>query len=567
MNDLTARVTLCVALFIALCASPWSSAEAGALPADAPDIFLVVLDDFGQGYLAANFSASGELEVTPSLRARDAGRYDINTVLQNMRVAMPTVNQLVAQGLRFSQAYATNPLCAPSRLSILTGRHSASFGAAVNYDVTEKGMPPTDAYDYPAEMLQRQGYATAAIGKWHGAETDWTTARRDDPIATGFQRFYGFNQHGTDYYRSKAIWSSDATGQYKKVPQPEGKFLIDQFSNQVVQFQKTPRVGDPPIFVYLAYNAIHMPLSLDKPAPAAYRLFDTGSADADLLLSYMRAVDTGLANILAQQKKRKRFDKTLILFVADNGSPGGSSYVAPANSPYEGYKGQQLEGGLHVPMMASWPGHIAAGKTYSGLVSTMDLIATALSAGGADTTGLDGLPLQRLFAGTWPPGDSHHEHILSFSHNAGAWGTPGQPSDVVAAPGAWLMRTPQRLLLFTAADHYLMSGAPDRGLPRRSLFEPQDAAMQNDLSAVEPGTVLAMETTFWAWFARQPPPAASADWTYWADLQNAAPPANGSRARAARALPRHLAPAAAGQDICTAPASQRPFAATPRARH
>ena len=485
------------------------------IPVNAENVVLILMDDMGYGFLKDNLEAEGG-EPSPDLVIRDGKNFPYEEVGRQFKNAMPVLNSMVDNGVRFSDAYTTSSLCGPSRLSILTGKNNANFGLYNNVDVNAKGLPKD--ITWPVNTLSDH-YQSVAIGKWHARSDKYEEG--DDPITAGFNQFFGFNGHGTPYYKSDKIHRYNAmTNKYDKVTQPPGIYLTDVFTQETISaidkhdFQK-------PLFVYLAYNAIHGPLR--EKAPAIYQdKFSTGNSKANTILAYLNAVDVGIKNIQDTLKAKGELENTVFLFLADNGSSGSKGQTYPANSPFQGFKGQILNGGLRVPMIAYQKDKTKA-MVYTNPVSSMDMMATVMAYAGMDPKAhdLDGLSLIDIINGN---NDAKmHKNIFVVGQNAVNFSyiKPEGESSRVTAPGAWMIRNKQWVLFYTADKQYVDSGVrSDNGDEHYGLYREGDVLLKNNLIAKKVKIADRMKKDFKEWFDNnKAEPLKSSDHIWWEEVQ------------------------------------------------
>lgn len=247
-------------------------------PRPRPNIILVLLDDLGWGQFGPNSDWFTLRQLNPIILERDK-RTSPEAALAAAKSAAPTFSRLSAEGTRFVNGHVACPLCAPSRAAIMTSRYPQRFGGYVNRDIETGGIPADQLF--PSQVLQKSGYATAAIGKWHIAKRQGGMDRGSGqhPLDRGFDYFFGFNLYGTSYYNSDILYRN-----YEKA-QARG-YLTEQFTDEAIGFVE--RSKDRPFFLYLPFNAVHGPL--DKPAPEKYlKRFDTGSKEVDNFYAYLNA--------------------------------------------------------------------------------------------------------------------------------------------------------------------------------------------------------------------------------------------------------------------------------------
>jgi arylsulfatase A-like enzyme len=362
-----------------------------------PNIVFIVADDLGYGELGS------------------FGGTEIPT---------PHLDRLAREGLRFTQAYVTAPYCAASRAALMTGRYQTRFGFEFN-PVGAANLDP--AIGLPlgertlADQLREAGYATAIIGKWHLGGT-----ARFHPQRRGFDEFFGFLHEGhyfvpppwrghITWLRRRAlpdgsqgrwtspdrriIWSThmghfepdyDADNPILRGGQPVDELanLTDAFTREAEGFIARHRAQ--PFYLLLSYSAVHSPL---QGADEYLRRFaNIPDIHRRIFAAMLAHLDDGVGRVLERLRTEGIADDTLVVFLSDNG--GATRELTSSNHPLRGEKGQLLEGGIRVPLIARWPGRLPAGRTESRMVSSLDLSPTALAAAGAPVPpGLDGVNL------------------------------------------------------------------------------------------------------------------------------------------------------------------------------
>ena len=329
-----------------------------------PNIVLIVSDD--QGY--ADLGCCGR----PGLKT-------------------PNLDRLAAEGVRLTNFYVTWPACTPSRSSILTGRYPQRNGLydmirnnMVNYDhrftEEEYAVSPEmtlgmDVREITiAQVLKKAGYATGAFGKWDGGR-----ARRFMPLQRGFDTFFGFSNTGIDYFTHEryGIPSMYRGNERVKV---EG-YATDLFRREAIEFlNKNSR---RPFFLYVPFNAPHGASNLDRVGVQAtneyYRMYgDLPPTKEQRYLAATTQMDHAIGKILDELDRLGVADNTLVVFFSDN---GGSGRVAD-NTPLRGHKAQMWEGGLRVPFLARWPGHLPKSKVVDEFLTSLEVFPTFTNVAG-----------------------------------------------------------------------------------------------------------------------------------------------------------------------------------------
>ena len=267
--------------------------------------------------------------------ADDLGYGDLG-VQGGRDVATPNIDRLAADGVRMTDFYSNHPSCAPARAALLSGRYQHRFGfennpGAAQYDSAAVGLPRDHGGTLP-ERLKAQGYATAAVGKWHIGFTPGNL-----PTARGFDRFYGFLGGAMAYTPDAA---SGAKEMWRGVtPAPMPAHTTEAFADESVAFIQANR--DRPFFLYAAFNAVHAPLQSTKPYLGRF----AGEPDPKrrAYLAMLAALDDAVGRIVGAVDEAGLGRDTLIVFTSDNGGP--TWQTTSRNGPLNGVKGTVLEGG------------------------------------------------------------------------------------------------------------------------------------------------------------------------------------------------------------------------------
>lgn len=343
----------------------------------------------------------------------------------------PNIDALGREGVAFTNGYAGNAVCAPSRAMMMTGRYSTRFGfeftptppgmstllgfVADNSDIerphpnlvfdndvevppyAELGMPTSEIT--VAEMLKEAGYYTAHIGKWHIGRNNGMSAidqgfddsllmasglylPEDHPdVVNSYQDFDPIDRFLWPNMQYASTFNNSARFE------PRG-YITDYYTDEAVKVIENNR--NQPFFLYLAHWGIHTPLQALKSD------YDALSHIEDHRLrvytAMTRAVDRSVGRVMQALKDNGLDENTLVIFTSDN---GGAGYVGlpDLNTPYRGWKITLFEGGTHVPFFARWPARIPAGTVYDEPVSHIDMFATAAGAAGGS------MPTDRVMDG------------------------------------------------------------------------------------------------------------------------------------------------------------------------
>jgi len=311
-------------------------------------------------------------------------------------IPTPSIDAIAAAGTRFTSGYVTCPVCSPTRAGLMTGRYQQRFGHEFNPG-PEAGPEFGIARDEVLlpERLRSLGYATGMFGKWHLGDREGFL-----PTDRGFDEFYGFLGGAHQYIARQATAAPILRG---TEPVEETRYLTDAIAAEASDFIQRHR--DRPFFLYVPFNAVHTPMQ----AVRKYVTRFPGIADQKRRThaAMLAAMDDGIGRIVGTLRDRGLEDNTLIFFLSDNGGPTGAN--TSSNAPLRGVKGQVWDGGIRIPYMIQWKGHVPAGKVDDRPLSSLDIHHTAVVAAGgtvAPEWKLDGVDLVPLIAGddtTTPP--------------------------------------------------------------------------------------------------------------------------------------------------------------------
>ena len=327
---LFALTALLLAPLAALCAAdPPKAAK--------PNILFIVADDLG--YADVGFQ----------------GCKDIPT---------PNLDALATSGVRFTSGYVSGPYCSPTRAGLMTGRYQTRFGHEFNPGGSD-GLPLSETTI--ADRLKAAGYATGLVGKWHlGSLPQFHPQKR------GFDEFFGFLGGAHDYFRSAGILRGTE-------PVKDLDYTTDAFGREAVAFIERHKAE--PWFLYLAFNAVHTPMQATDDRLAKFPgIEDKQRRTYDAMTL---ALDDAVGTVRRKLADAGLEQDTLVLFISDNGGPTmpGTTINGSRNTPLRGSKRTTLEGGIRVPFVVSWPGHLKPG-VYDQPVIQLDADATALAACG-----------------------------------------------------------------------------------------------------------------------------------------------------------------------------------------
>jgi len=338
----------------------------------------------------------------------DHGWADLGVQGVDKNIQTPHTDRLARDGVRFSRGYVTGPQCVPSRAGLISGTHQNRFGV----DDNNKGPLPLEVTTLP-ERLKKAGYVTGMSGKWHldlKRETKGNNrTQRVDPLF--LPHAHGFDEYWCGSNRSYFASHSLDGKVLKDAPQliEDARFRISVQTEAALGFlDRRGESPEQPWFLYLPWFAPHTPLESPEPwfskTPAHLPL------ERRQALAMIAAMDDGLAAIRAKLKEMKQEDRTLIIYLSDNGAPlKERAWNGSLNLPMVGEKGMLTDGGVRVPFVMAWPGKLPAGQVFDHPVSSLDVAATAVAlAGLPHDDELDGVNLMPHLLGETkqPPHDA-----------------------------------------------------------------------------------------------------------------------------------------------------------------
>lgn len=373
--------------------------------------------------------------------ADDLGYQELGCFGQQ-KIRTPNLDRLAASGMKLVQHYSGNAVCAPSRCVLMTGKHPGHAWVRDNSEMQPEGQKPIpDSEVTIAEVLKQNGYVTGAFGKWGlggpGSE--------GEPLRQGFGRFFGYNcqRHAHSYY-PEYLWDNDrrilldnsppVPGHAKLAADADGSdpasynafkgkdYAPDRIRDAAVNFMRDNK--DRPFFLYfpstLPHVALHVPdaeldpyLKLgwnDPPFTAAKGGYTPHFTPRAAYAAMISRLDHDAGVLMDELQKLGLAENTLIVFSADNGT---THLAEEVDVPFfnsvgnlRGLKGSLYEGGVRVPTIVSWPGHIDAGSQSDYVSGFEDWMPTLLTAAGCNSSipaGVDGVNLLPLLTGGTMP--------------------------------------------------------------------------------------------------------------------------------------------------------------------
>lgn len=375
-------LSLAVALFLGLSLSPCQAAERG------PNVIIIFIDDMGYG----------DVEFNGGVGPRT-----------------PNLNQMAAEGRKFTDFYVGCAVCSGSRTALMTGCHYQRLSMnAVLFPNSNAGLHPDEVTI--AEVLKGAGYDTTCIGKWHLGHLPPCL-----PTYQGFDSYYGIpysndmwidpaNRLADDIVLRQGVTLDDLKAGQKiknEVPLMRNEEVVEypadqstltkRYTEEAIKFIKQDR--DNPFFIYLPHTMVHLPL-------AASEAF--AGRTEKLLWDAIEEVDWSVGEILKTVKAQGLENQTLVIFTSDNGAAVGSSL------PLRGKKASVYDGGIREPTLMWWPGQIPAGSVCTEVAATIDILPTLAKLADAKLSDrkIDGLDIWPLMSGDDGAKSPHDTYCL-----------------------------------------------------------------------------------------------------------------------------------------------------------
>jgi arylsulfatase len=304
------------------------------------------------------------------------------------KILTPRLDRMAAEGIRFTNAYSGNAVCAPSRCCLMTGLHPGHAWVRDNRTFGVEGQTPLPASTITvAKLLQAAGYATGAMGKWGlgGPGTE------GDPNKQGFDLFYGFNcqGHAHNHYPIY-LWKNDQRVALQNDGTYKGRnFSHDLFEKEALAFVEANQAR--PFFLFLPFTVPHVSIQVPEDSMEPYKDWEEKPywGEKGYLphprpraghAAMITRMDRSVGRILDLVAKLGLDDNTIVMFSSDNGSIDGAGghdlAFFQGNGPLRGQKGQLYEGGIRVPFIARWPGKIKPGSTSDAPIAFWDVLPT-----------------------------------------------------------------------------------------------------------------------------------------------------------------------------------------------
>ena len=321
------------------------------------------------------------------IMADDLGWKDLHCY-GNEQVDTPNLDRLATQGLLFTDAYSASPVCTPTRAALMTGESPARLnitnhagGHAPNFqkEGTDLATPTWLRY-LPlervtlAEQLKQAGYATGFVGKWHLSNNSRETNESGltEPELRAEHQGFDINIGGCKFGGPPSYFSP------YKIPnleaKSEGEYLPDRCAGECIDFIKSAKSDGNPFFLCWWNYSVHYPFQAPKELIAKYEQRKGPGVENPTYAAMIEGMDAAIGKLLKSIDDQGLSEDTLVIFTSDNG-PFDANV-----KPLRAEKGYLYEGGIRVPMIVRWPGHVRPAKKTATPVITMDIHATILEA-------------------------------------------------------------------------------------------------------------------------------------------------------------------------------------------
>lgn len=383
--------------------------------------------------------------------ADDLGYGDLSFLGQT-KFNTPNIDRLAAEGMVFTQHYSGSTVCAPSRSALMTGMHTGHTQVRGNRGLNGGQFPLKKGSQTLASLLKKAGYTTGAFGKWGLGYPGSSGA----PLNQGFDVFYGFNSQTIAHnYYPRELWDNDELvtleenqgtdqGQYAPNLIQEKRLEFIETNKDTHFFMYVPtiiphaelfapeeymekflnRINPEPPYQYESKLAPETPYKgVDDPEHPRYKVGGYGSQAYPhaAFAAMVTLLDDHVGQIVAKLEELAILENTVIVFTSDNGphlEGGADPDFFNSNGPFQGYKRDLLEGGIHVPMILSWPAKVKKGSQTDHISAFWDILPTFSAMVGEEVTGqIDGISFlpTLLDKGDQP----EHAHLYWEFHEKG----------------------------------------------------------------------------------------------------------------------------------------------------
>jgi arylsulfatase len=374
--------------------------------------------------------------------ADDLGHGDLGCYGQT-KIKTPNIDRIAAEGMKFTNFYAGCSVCAPSRCTLMTGKH---LGHATVRDNMQRAPGKEGQHRMApgtvtvAQLLKKPGYSTAIVGKWGLGMPE----EHSSPLDFGFDHHYGYLCQGMAHsFYPPYLWRDNRQeplegnppyfyGQREPI-EPTGKvYSHDLMAQEALRWVRSHK--DDPFFLYLAFTIPHVSLQVPQDSLAQYRgqwpetpfentrHYANNATPRAAYAAMITRMDRDVGRLLDLLRELGLDEKTLVMFASDNGAvfplAGADPDFFRSNGDLRGYKQELYEGGIRTPFLARWPGRIKAGSKSEFIGAFWDVLPTLCElAGTSPPAGIDGLSIVPTLLGR--PGQVEHDHLYWEYHSEG----------------------------------------------------------------------------------------------------------------------------------------------------
>ncbi len=371
----------------------------------------------------------------------DLGFMDVGANNPNCFYETPNINALAESGMRFTNGYAANPVCSPTRYSLMTGKYPTRVQATNFFSGVRSGRfnpaplnnkMPLDEITI-AQALKTKGYATFFAGKWHLGETE-----EYFPQHRGFDVNVGGHSGGGPYTGKK--YFAPFQNPQMQVESPPGDHLPDRLARDTAQFIDEHKHA--PFLAYLSFYSVHTPLIgrpdlVEKYKRKAAAIEGDEFADEEQVFgdkprqvrilqkhavyaAMVEAMDLAVGKVLKQLDDAGIANNTVVFFTSDNGGLSTSEGSPTSNLPMRGGKGWVYEGGIREPWIVRYPGLTKAGSVSTEPICSIDLFPTIAASAGVNVEHLiDGIDIRKALQGESLERDALYWHYPHYSNQGG----------------------------------------------------------------------------------------------------------------------------------------------------
>lgn len=369
-------------------------------------------------------------------------------------VPTPNMDALAAGGVRFTNGYSSGCVCSPGRVGLMTGRYQARTGHDANPGKAGRELLLSETT--MAQHLKTAGYTTGLVGKWHLGDTsaEFMPTSRGFDFAMGTVGNLGEGK-GPSFYRGKDLIEE----------LPGAPITSPVYADESVKFLEANH--EKPWFLYLSFNAVHSPHVASEKWLEKFKSLPKHDAQYAALAA---EADEAIGTVMTKLRELKQEENTLIFLISDN----GGAYQNAEMGGLRGHKWFVWEGGIRVSWIATWKGHIPAGRVSNEPVIQLDVLPTALAAAGASSSvPLDGVNLLPLLEGKTDklaPRELYFRFGVQHAVRQGDWKLVKASKDM------------QPMLVNLATDPGeqtdLSAKEPEKANALQQLFDQWNAAMQ-----------------------------------------------------------------------------------------